>query len=91
MLAILYTHTFVFECLACNLPIPVARISEEKNLETTDGLIHKTKCSYCGWAGEQIGIDARNHYVVEWIRKSSDVRFRENCFQAALKSVYGKR
>jgi hypothetical protein len=79
MLAILYTHTFVFECPACNLPIAVARISEEKNLETTDGQIHKTRCSYCGWTGDQVGFDARDHYVVEWPRKSSDVESRKNC------------
>jgi hypothetical protein len=72
MLAILYTHTFVFECPACNLPIAVARISEENNLETTDGQIHKTRCAYCDCTSEQIGVDARNHYVVEWARRDSD-------------------
>ena len=78
MLAILYTHTFVFECPACKLPNAVARISEEKNLETTDGQNHKTRCSYCGWAGEQIGIDARNHYVVEWARNRANAGSRED-------------
>jgi len=59
-----FVHVLLFECPVCNRPVCRAIATSERNLEKTDGRSFSIRCE-CGWAGNQMGLTARRHWVDE--------------------------
>jgi hypothetical protein len=66
-----YTHTLLFTCPECNLPVSVSRISHAKNLEDIEGRLVRIKCGYCEKTSDFIGTTAKTHWVSDWEGPSS--------------------
>lgn len=59
-----FVHVLLFECPQCSRPISSAIATNEKNLENTDIRSFAIRCE-CGWAGNQMGLSAKRHWVDE--------------------------
>lgn len=59
-----FVHVLLFECPECLKPLPSAIATSERNLENTDGRSFTISCD-CGWAGSEMGLKARRHWVDE--------------------------
>jgi PAS domain S-box-containing protein len=56
---VLYSHTLLFTCPDCTLPIAISLIC---NTQT-----HRVECRYCKTESELPGVTAEAHWVNEWI------------------------
>ena len=61
-----YVHTLLFSCPNCKLPIAIARISQDGNLEPVDDERHKIMCLYCKNSAVTIAAKAKMHWVDAW-------------------------
>jgi hypothetical protein len=59
-----FIHVLLFECPECCKPVSSAIATNERNLENTDSHSFLIRCD-CGWAGNQIGLSAKRHWVEE--------------------------
>lgn len=59
-----FVHVLLFECPKCGKPLSSAVATSERNLENTDGHLFTLRCE-CGWAGSQMGLSAKKHWVDE--------------------------
>ena len=62
----LHAHTFLFMCLACNVPIAISRIRPERNLETIESRKFDLKCEYCNESSAMPAAMAKAHWVTDW-------------------------
>jgi hypothetical protein len=58
-----FVHLLLFRCPDCNLPVAVARITDERNLEGIDAETIEMNCSYC----------ADHLYYTLWVNRSQPV------------------
>lgn len=59
-----FVHVLLFECPECLEPVSSAIATAERNMEDTDGRSFAIHCD-CGWAGNQMGLKAKRHWVDE--------------------------
>ncbi len=60
-----FVHVLLFQCTSCGNPISSAIATIERNPEETDARSFSLQCN-CGWAGSQMGLLARRHWVETW-------------------------
>jgi len=61
-----YVHILLFVCPACNLPVAISRVSDERNAEAIDVERLHITCSYCDKSLNVSAVTAKKHYVEEW-------------------------
>jgi transcription elongation factor Elf1 len=61
-----YAHTLLFNCPDCDLPVSIACISQDKNLEQVASQTFRLHCSYCGKRSAMPGVAAKMHWVSDW-------------------------
>jgi hypothetical protein len=59
-----FVHVLLFECPKCLRPVSSAIATNERNLEDADGRSFAIRCD-CGWAGHEMGLKAKRHWVDE--------------------------
>jgi len=64
-----FLHLLVYECERCGSPLSMGVRRDERNLEVLDATPFDVRCP-CGWSRECLGLEARYHWVLLWIRRA---------------------
>lgn len=67
----LAVHVLLFECPRCGCPVPSAITSDTVNLEPVDAHLVSVGCSNCHWSGQDLGLNAKHHLVVDWTERTT--------------------
>jgi len=61
-----YAHVLLFACPDCDSPIAISLVTNERNLESTDGQSMRVFCTHCYNSSYVTAVMAKKHYVDDW-------------------------